>query len=231
MEINFWEIFKNALLSVSVFWPILLFAIAIIAIRIMIEFILPNQFKKIITALRFNKGEKWRNDREYLNWLRSMKPKEFEEYIAELFSRLGYKTRTTGGPHDGGIDVVAKKDKIKHYIQCKKYFARHEVGVGEVRDFYGSIADHLTNGKGYFITTNKFTLAAEKFVEDKPIELIDSFKLLEYIQLANKNFKKNNEKICPSCGGKLKERTGKYGKFLGCSNYPGCKYVESIKKS
>jgi len=31
----------------------------------------------------------------------------------------------------------------------------------------------LAQAKGYFITTNKFTLEAERFAEDKPIELID----------------------------------------------------------
>ena len=31
---------------------------------------------------------------------------------------------------------------------------------------------------------------------------------------------------CPKCGGKLVERTSKYGKFYGCSNYPKCKYIK-----
>ena len=31
---------------------------------------------------------------------------------------------------------------------------------------------------------------------------------------------------CPKCGGLLVERTGKYGIFIGCSNYPKCKYTE-----
>lgn len=31
--------------------------------------------------------------------------------------------------------------------------------------------------------------------------------------------------ICPKCGGKLVERQGKYGVFLGCSNYPKCKFT------
>lgn len=31
--------------------------------------------------------------------------------------------------------------------------------------------------------------------------------------------------ICPWCGGRLTERTGKYGKFKGCSNFPGCRFV------
>lgn len=31
--------------------------------------------------------------------------------------------------------------------------------------------------------------------------------------------------ICPRCGGDLVLRTGKYGNFYGCSNYPNCKYT------
>lgn len=34
--------------------------------------------------------------------------------------------------------------------------------------------------------------------------------------------------ICPRCGGKLVERQGKYGKFIGCSNYPKCRYTEKL---
>lgn len=30
---------------------------------------------------------------------------------------------------------------------------------------------------------------------------------------------------CPRCGGNLVLRTGKYGKFYGCSNYPRCNYI------
>lgn len=33
---------------------------------------------------------------------------------------------------------------------------------------------------------------------------------------------------CPECGGWLVERDGKYGKFLGCSNYPDCDHTEQI---
>ena len=32
--------------------------------------------------------------------------------------------------------------------------------------------------------------------------------------------------ICPRCGGALVERTGKNGKFTGCSNYPKCKFTK-----
>jgi len=230
-EIDLWEILKNTLPILWKLWPLWIFMVAIFVIKIMIEVVLPREFEALKAALRFNKGAKWRKDRELLQWLKGMSPKEFEEYIAELFSRLGYKTEATGRAYDKGIDVVAEKDGVKHYIQCKKFITQ-VVNVGNVRDFYGAIADHLATGKGYFITTNKFTLEAEKFAEDKPIELIDGQKLIKYIRLAEKETKPIVEKIekCPQCGGNLIERKGKFGKFYGCSNYPKCQYTENFKK-
>lgn len=38
----------------------------------------------------------------------------------------------------------------------------------------------------------------------------------------------NDTFICPDCGGKLKKKDGRYGKFVGCSNYPKCKYSRKI---
>ncbi|MYL34319.1 NERD domain-containing protein [Pontibacillus yanchengensis] len=34
-----------------------------------------------------------------------------------------------------------------------------------------------------------------------------------------------SENSCPKCGNQLVKRTGKYGAFLGCSNYPKCRFV------
>lgn len=33
---------------------------------------------------------------------------------------------------------------------------------------------------------------------------------------------------CPECGHYLVLRKGKYGKFIGCSNYPRCRYTQRI---
>ena len=38
----------------------------------------------------------------------------------------------------------------------------------------------------------------------------------------------DNKKICPKCGGELVMKSGKYGKFYGCSNYPSCKYTKKL---
>lgn len=37
-------------------------------------------------------------------------------------------------------------------------------------------------------------------------------------------------KICPICGSPLVYRKGKYGEFIGCSNYPKCTYIERQKE-
>ena len=41
---------------------------------------------------------------------------------------------------------------------------------------------------------------------------------------------KNVGLYCPKCGSPLYVRSGKYGPFYGCSNYPMCKYTTPIKK-
>jgi len=165
-------------LNKVLFWKMLLWGLVVLGAFIIIAL--------LIKRSKIHKQSQWRTDRDLLYWLKGMKPWEFEHYISELFTKLGYKTTVTGGSYDKGVDVIAEKDGLKHYIQCKKYITS-VVGVGELRDFYGAIADHLAQAKGYFITTNKFTLEAEKFAEDKPIELIDGYKLIKYIRMSEKS--------------------------------------------
>lgn len=40
---------------------------------------------------------------------------------------------------------------------------------------------------------------------------------------------KIEEGICPRCGGSLVYKNGMYGPFLGCSNYPNCKFTQKIE--
>jgi len=225
MQINWWEIIKSSLPVLWKLWPLWALLLAVVVIRLFFDW-LDLEIDNWHIRRKFRQGEKWRSDRDLLQWLRGMKPAEFEDYVADLFTRLGYKAEAVGASHDGGVDVVIQKDGVKGYIQCKK-FITSEVTVGDVRDFYGTLADHLTNGKGYFITTNKFTLEAEKFADDKPIELIDGYKLIRYIKMTKKDKEEPEERAqtCPRCGGKLIERKGKFGSFYGCSNYPKCKFT------
>ncbi|MES2622988.1 MAG: restriction endonuclease, partial [Patescibacteria group bacterium] len=180
------------------FWPLFLMLIA--------AFI----FKKFLISL--TNRSKYKRIKT-LEEIRALTPKQFEEYTAFLFRKLGYTTEVVGRSHDGGIDIIATKNGKRHLIQCKKY-SNKQVPVGAVRDFYGAISDDI-EAKGYFITTQTFTLDAEKFAEGKPIELIDQFKLMKYIELAHLG-DIPQDKVCPKCGSKLVFRNGKYGPFMGC---------------
>ncbi len=210
-------------------WPLFAFIFAF-ALFLILKAFLISRFNGWSLAKKFDKGATWRSDRELIQWLREMKPYEFEAYIAELFKKLGYKSEAVGRSHDGGVDVEIEKDGVRGYIQCKKYITS-TVGVSEVRDFYGALADRLLNGQAYFITTNKFTLEAKKFAEDKPIELVDSFGLLKYIKMVQDVEPEVSDisvKLCPKCSSPLIERSGRHGKFLGCSAYPECEYTKSL---
>ena len=37
-------------------------------------------------------------------------------------------------------------------------------------------------------------------------------------------------RVCPKCEGQLVYKRGRYGKFIGCANYPKCKYIEPLEK-
>ncbi|MCD6237994.1 MAG: type I DNA topoisomerase [Thermotogae bacterium] len=43
---------------------------------------------------------------------------------------------------------------------------------------------------------------------------------------SNEEIEEKMGRKCPKCGGDLVIRKGKYGKFIGCSNYPKCNYTE-----
>ncbi len=146
------------------YWPwLILFAVIYIIKELGPDFLALWKRKS-----KFSNGERWRSGRELILWLQRMNPKEFEQYVTHLFNSLGYNAETVGGAYDGGIDVIAIKNGTKHYIQCKKYITS-KVPVGAVRDFYGAMADRGAQAKGIFITTNVFTLEAERFAEGKPL--------------------------------------------------------------
>lgn len=54
--------------------------------------------------------------------------------------------------------------------------------------------------------------------------LIGKFKI---IQNQKEKQQRLEQGLCPKCGGKLKKRTGKYGEFFGCINYPRCRYKKT----
>lgn len=95
----------------------------------------------------------------------------------------------------------------------------------------------------YFTDINKVVLQYQdkRFREDEIVKLaeaISSGKIdgslterFKHVKNIKGNFNADKEKVmnkvCPKCGGQLVQKKGKYGAFIGCSNYPECKYTRN----
>jgi restriction system protein len=115
--------------------------------------------------------------------LMDVKPSEFEQIVANLFTRMGLETKLTRSSKDGGVDAVAFDPRPvlggKVVIQAKRY--RHVVGVSAVRDLYGTMMNEGAS-KGIIVTTSHYGTDAYEFVKDKPLELIDGGGLIYLLE-------------------------------------------------
>ena len=223
-------------------WPFLVLLIVAVLIRHVLPFLVGRRLEAC-------KQDKWFATQNSLVDIQSVSPKQFEQFIAVLFGKLGFSAKTTSYTKDGGVDVIAIKDGQTHFIQCKKYVSR-KVTLSEVRGFYGAMADAGCR-RGFFVTTGFFTLDAEQFAAGKQIELVNGERLIEYLEQVGAGLstitttprptapqslatvKPATEKTCPKCGTQLVRRTAKRGstigsEFWGCSSFPKCRYTAAL---
>jgi len=99
-----------------------------------------------------------------------MDGKEFEEYIAKLFTKMGYEAEVTKASNDQGIDVIAKKDGTSIGIQAKRYSGT--VGNSAVQEAVGGKAMYKVD-KVMVITNNEFTSGAKKLAQANDVVLWD----------------------------------------------------------
>jgi restriction system protein len=85
--------------------------------------------------------------------------------------------RALGRSGDDGVDGVIDQDALgldRVYIQAKRYGEGNNIGLGAIRDFFGSLDRHRAT-KGLFVTTSTFSSSAKETAEllSKRIVLID----------------------------------------------------------
>ncbi|MDO8773149.1 MAG: restriction endonuclease [Burkholderiaceae bacterium] len=162
--------------------------------------------------------------------------RRFEAVCEALFAQAGFETRSQSHGADGGVDIwlhSANAQGPVSIVQCKHWQGK-QVGVKELREFYGVMASHRLQ-RGTYATTASYSADAIKFAQDNGINAMDGAKLLALIASRTPEQQQALMAVayagdyarptCANCGIKLIERiAGKTGKaFWGCSNYPRCK--------
>lgn len=135
--------------------------------------VIVNKFEKDI-KLKKEIDQQRRGIVQKIEDLLALSPREFEEYVGQLYQSMGYEVEVTQYSNDKGVDVIMYKDGTKYVIQCKRY--KGTVGSPDIQKFIGAI-DHAKADKGIFVTTGMFSFEAEKMASEHPIILINRIDL------------------------------------------------------
>ena len=92
--------------------------------------------------------------------------------------------------------------------------------------YTGQLLDYILSHRTIAFTSDGVERLAKRLSE---VIIVDPNRRRNHIINVRQNKAKRDTEIanhrCPQCGGILVERQGKYGRFLGCSNYPRCKFT------
>ncbi len=139
--------------------------------------LIEDEYNQKIQAEKIVRSEIKNIDRKVKELL-ELSPREFEEYVGELFTHLGYKVEVTPYVNDKGVDIIMYKGAVKYGVQCKRY--KGTVGSPEIQTFIGAL-NHAKADKGFFVTTGMFSFEAEKMAAQHPIQLVNRVELSELI--------------------------------------------------
>ena len=123
--------------------------------------------------------------------------------------------------HVKALSELLKIDESKIYnIVCIPSKAKLKIEHDGELVGYDTIVEKILSYKNEVIDN------VEKIVNEIELNNItDKNAKKEHIKNIKENIIDKDLNKCPKCEGQLVERTGKYGNFMGCSNYPKCKYT------
>jgi restriction system protein len=106
--------------------------------------------------------------------LHQLRPRQFEELMAELYSREGFEVELTPPTRDGGVDLFLIQHtafgRLMTVVDCKRTRADRPVGVAVVRQMLGTV-DATGASAGVLATTSRFTRGAYEMGARYPFRL------------------------------------------------------------
>lgn len=115
------------------------------------------------------------------------------------------------------IIVFTKSSKLK--VKSPRNIV---INTGQLKSCILNQKDRLNDKK----IDEYYNIIMNNRITDEEVIRNHNYNVEHYIEYKNSLINKN---ICPRCKtGRLIVREDKYGKFIGCSNYPKCKYTKNI---
>ena len=128
-------------------------------------------------------------------------PKAFEDLIANLFQKLGYKVKQTPYTNDGGKDAIIYKDGKKYLVECKRYEANQKIDRPKMQKLYAAMCEEHAAG-GFFVASCQYTQTALDYGKKFRIETIGLDQLLTLLNQNNDSSSDSNlyKLTCRDCG-------------------------------
>ena len=118
----------------------------------------------------FKKSEKDKIAIFNLSQIDSLSGVEFENFLAEIFEKMGYRVEKTKASHDYGADLLLFKGDKKIVVQAKCY--TKAVGIKAVQEIVGAMQHYMAN-EAFVATNNYFSKDAEVLALENNVKLID----------------------------------------------------------
>ncbi len=120
---------------------------------------------------------------------KNLKGYALEEFVADLLSAMGYRTKISPQGGDSGIDITAYKDELPPRIVVQVKSQDSDIKETTIQSLKGAMRE---GDYGLFVTLSNYTKNAQKYLDNTPIirgingtELVDLI-LKYYDQLSEK---------------------------------------------
>lgn len=118
--------------------------------------------------------------------LDQLKPRDFEQLVAEAFRLQGYEVDDLDSLIPGeGMGMVLWKDGRKSLVQCRPWKS-YRVGVEVVRELTG-VMRAVGADSAFLVTSGSFTRAARQFAAGRPLKLLDGQALRQWVAHVRSN--------------------------------------------
>lgn len=127
----------------------------------------------------------WEHDRRSREeFWRSLTGHQFEQELANLFSRLGWQAERTKGSGDAGVDIHLIQGRKKIIVQCKN--TKQAVGPAVARELFGTL-NGCDASEGWLATTAGATNGVYEFFRGKPLRVVTLAEIVSWSMEVNRS--------------------------------------------